>query len=145
MIVVNWEKVKNYGILSVVGLQFVFAAWLLFKFNKLEKVVIESAKEDRQTTLQQKVTNYNTATANAYTIIAGQDVFKNYTWEIDEIRSATEVYCPDKQHFWSRKHCFMKIKPGIIEAYKTISPFGFQMMTVDETLYIAYWKKTNNK
>ena len=143
MIVVNFEKVKNYGILSLVVLNFVFAGWLLFKLNKLEKTIVKFGEEPRTTTIEQKVTNHNTATANAYTIIAGQDVFKNYDWQIDEIKSATEKYCPERDGWFARKHCFRKIKSSILDAYRTISPFGFQINIIDDTLYIAYWKKKN--
>jgi len=146
MIVVNLDKAKNYGLVALVVLNFIFAGWMMHKFSKLEKTVIASAQENRSTTLQQKVSNYNTATANAYTIILPTDVFKNHVWEIDEIRNGTEMNCMDgKQHWFSKKNCFMRIKPSIIDSYKTTSPFGFQVTTVQDTVYVSYWKKLNAK
>lgn len=142
MINVNWDRVKRDSIVIAIVANFVFASVLIYKFNSLKKVVIASADENRVTNVHQKITNNNMAHANAYTFIIDRDVLKNYVWEIDEIKSGIERHCSDPgPHWFSKKNCFTRIKPSIIDAYKTTSPLGFQIHTLNDTVYISYWKK----
>jgi len=142
MIKINWDRVRRDSIILVIVANFIFASVLIYKFNSLKGVVQRSAEENRTTNLHQKITNNNTAHANAYTFIVDRDILKNFTWDIDEIRNGTERYCNDnKPHWFSSKNCFIRIKPSILDAYKTTSPFGFQVHTVGETVYISYWKR----
>lgn len=139
---INWDRVRRDSIVLAIVANFIFVSVLIYKFNSLKNIVTHSAEENRVTNVHQKITNNNMAHANAYTFIIDRDVLRNFAWDIDEIRNGVERHCPDgKPHWFSRKECFLRIKPGILDAYKTTSPLGFQVHSVGETVYISYWKR----
>lgn len=117
----------------------VLAIVLITKFSSLNKAVIDSKNENRVVNLQQKVTNHNTATASSYTIIVDRDFLKKFKFQVDEIRDGVEKKCNPEEKFWSKKSCFHRVKPSILETYKD-QPFGYQIHTIENTLYVSYWK-----
>jgi hypothetical protein len=146
MIHVNWDRVKRDGLIILIAANFIFASVLTWRFNSLKRAVEDSKSEARVVNIQQNQKISNSATAQTYTFIIDRDVFKNYSWEIDEIRSGVERYCPDRRvHWFSKKECFLRIKPSILDTYKTNGPLGFNVSTVGETVYISYWKKNVTK
>lgn len=140
------DKAKAYGKVGLVLVNMIFIISMMTQFRSLKKEVIKSKDENRVVNLTQNQKISNTATANAYTIIIDRDILKNYTWELEEIRSGVEKHCPDgKLHLFSKNACFLRIKPSILDAYKTTTPLGFSFQVVGETVYVGYWKRNVTK